>query len=220
MLTPESEFDPCPLCEAPRPRFRHQDRSRCYIECTQCGLIYVPRSAHLSRTLELERYRLHENDVDDAGYRRYLAPLAEAILGSTGPGARGLDFGCGPGPALARMLEAAGRQMTLYDPFFSPDEGAWSAEYDFIVASEVFEHLHHPRAELDRLFGVLRGGGVLGVMTCFVPQFEADFAKWHYLNDLTHVCFYGRAVFEHIASHWNAGVAFPAPNVVLLTKGG
>ena len=37
--------------------------------------------------------------------------------------ARGLDFGCGPGPALTLLMEEAGfAKMNLYDPFYFADE--------------------------------------------------------------------------------------------------
>ncbi|MBK9120030.1 MAG: methyltransferase domain-containing protein [Phycisphaerales bacterium] len=132
-------------------------------------MIYLPRNVRLSAADELTRYRLHRNDVHDPGYLRFLAPLADVVLRATTAAARGLDFGCGPGAAFGRMLEDAGRTVRSYDPLFAPDEQVWARTYDFIVASEVFEHLYHPRDELNRRFGVLRPGGVLGVMTSFVP---------------------------------------------------
>ncbi|HMQ17247.1 MAG TPA: class I SAM-dependent methyltransferase, partial [Phycisphaerae bacterium] len=140
------------------------------------------------------------------------------LLPATPQGAGGLDFGCGPGPALAAMLSEAGRSVTLYDPFYAPDESVWSRTYDFIAAAEVLEHLHCPRTELDRLFAVLRPGGVLGVMTAFAPATAAEFRKWHYVRDPTHVCFYSREVLEYIASDRQATVLFPSANVALLTR--
>jgi SAM-dependent methyltransferase len=208
----------CPLCGSTRIALRLRAASRSYLGCTRCTLIFVPPGERLSPEDELARYRLHRNDVYDPRYRQFLAPLAEAVLAVTAADTHGLDFGCGPGPALAHLLEAAGRRVTLYDPFFAPDERVWSRMYDFIVASEVFEYLHRPGFELDRLFGVLRPGGVLGIMTTFVPPREADFAAWHYLRDPTHVCFYSPTTFEHIAQHWNACAEFRAPNVVLLMR--
>ena len=59
--------------------------------------------------------------MNDAGYRRFLSKLADPLMARLAPGARGLDYGCGPGPALAAMLREAGHEVALYDPFFAPD---------------------------------------------------------------------------------------------------
>jgi len=44
----------------------------------------------------------------DPRYRRFLARLAEPLIAHLPKGARGLDFGCGPGPTLSLMLREAG----------------------------------------------------------------------------------------------------------------
>ena len=89
-----------------------------------------------------------------------LARLSEPLLERVSSGTVGLDFGSGPGPTLAVMLEEAGLKVRLFDPFYAPDETVWTERYAFIAASEVLEHLRDPAGELDRLFGVLNPGGV------------------------------------------------------------
>ncbi len=44
------------------------------------------------------------------------------------------------------------------------------------------------------------------------------FARWHYKNDLTHVCFWSRATFEWLAARWQADLAFIGNDVILLEK--
>ena len=66
-------------------------------------------------------------------------------------GAKGLDFGSGPGPALACMLRESGYEVALYDSFYEPDEAVLNDRYDFICATEVVEHLSRPGWELHRL---------------------------------------------------------------------
>jgi hypothetical protein len=211
---------PCPLCgdEAGRPY--HQDTVRAYLRCPRCELIFVPPQHHLDASAEKARYDQHNNHPDDPAYRAFLARLADPLMRVVPVGAEGLDFGCGPGPALARMLNESGRPTAVYDPFYAPDERVWLRRYDFVTATEVFEHLYRPAGELDRLLGVLRGAGVLGVMTSFAPAGSAAFAAWYYINDPTHVCFYSEAVFAHIAARWGAWIIHLEPNVVILRKEG
>ena len=115
------------------------------------------------------------------------------------------------------MFEEAGHPMRTYDPFFADHPDALRRRYDFITATEVVEHLHHPGREFDRLFGLLRPGGVLAVMTKRVIDRER-FATWHYKNDLTHVCFLADATFEWIARRRDAGLTFEGDDVAVIRK--
>ncbi|MEP6388616.1 MAG: class I SAM-dependent methyltransferase [Halioglobus sp.] len=193
------------------------DSRRDYLRCPQCLLVFVPVQYRLSRELEREEYDKHENAVDDPGYRQFLGRLFDPLVQRLPAGASGLDFGCGPGPALAHMLMESGFEVTLYDSFYHPDDSAMSGMYDFISATEVVEHLHKPGAELDRLWNILRQGGVLGVMTKLVID-EHAFAKWHYKNDPTHVCFFSRETWQWWARQHDADVAFEGSDVILLGK--
>lgn len=206
----------CPLCGTPDAELVHRD-IRHFLQCPECGLIFVPPGEHLDAASEKARYDLHRNDPGDPDYRRFLARLGDQMLARLPAGAEGLDFGCGPGPALAAMLTDAGHRMRVYDPFYAPDKGVWLQSYDFITSSEVFEHLYRPADELDRLFAALKSSGLLGVMTSFAPPMPG-FARWHYTNDPTHVCFYGRETFEFIARHWGATMEHLADNVAVLRK--
>jgi SAM-dependent methyltransferase len=207
----------CPLCDAPAPTPFHADRRRRYLRCAACELVFVPGDDYLSPSRERAEYDLHENAVDDPAYRRFLSRLGEPLMARLAPGAEGLDFGCGPGPALAAMLGEAGFRVSLYDPFYFPRPEALQRSYDFICATEVVEHLHRPGFELDRLWQCLRPGAVLGVMTKLVRDREA-FASWHYKNDPTHVCFFSRATWRWWAHRQGAGLSFIGADVILLER--
>lgn len=209
----------CPLCATAPPTRYHRDRTRAYWQCPCCALVFVPPTAHLDAPAEKAVYDLHENDPTDLGYRRFLARLTNPLLARLTQGDRGLDFGCGPGPALAGMLHEAGMTMRLYDPFYEPDNTVWQRRYDFITATEVVEHLYHPAHEWDRLFAALKPGGWLGVMTKRVRN-RAAFAKWHYITDPTHVCFYSEGTFRWIAERWRAELLLVGADVALLQKPG
>jgi SAM-dependent methyltransferase len=208
---------PCPLCAEGAPVLYHQGRARTYWRCGRCALVFVPPAAWPDAAAEKARYDRHRNDPADEGYRRFLSRLAGPILARVAPGAEGLDFGCGPGPALAAMLEARGLTVALYDPFYAPDASALARTYDFVTATEVLEHLHRPAETLDRLFGLLRPGGWLGVMTQPVRPPEA-FDAWHYARDPTHVCFYSRETFAYVGVRWRVEPEFVEEDVVLFRR--
>ena len=144
---------------------------------------------------------------------RLTLPLVERLSS----GAHGLDFGCGPGPALAHMLRETGFRMSLYDSFFVPDQAALNKGYDFICATEVVEHLHRPAQELDRLWSLLRPGGWMGVMTKLVLDSTA-FADWHYKNDPTHVCFFSEDAWRWWAQNHGANLEIIGADVILLRR--
>ncbi len=207
----------CPLCASAKMEPYHRDRNREYIECGNCGLVFVPPKYRLSPEEEKQRYDLHENEPDDSGYRKFLSRMVEPMAERVPEGSSGLDFGSGPGPALAAMFEEKGYPMTLYDPFYADDESVFSRQYDFITATEVVEHLHRPKEELDRLWTCLKEGGWLGIMTKQVKNKEA-FAGWHYIRDETHVAFFSEAVFRWLGSEWNTEPVFIGDDVILYHK--
>lgn len=207
----------CPLCRRPQAPLFFEDRRRRYHRCDRCRLVFVPPWQRLGPEAEKAEYDLHRNSPDDPGYRRFLGRLFEPMCRLLAPGASGLDFGSGPGPALSVMLEEVGYRMRIYDPIYAPDPSVFERSYDFITATEVAEHLHHPGHEFERLWACLRPGGVLGIMTKLVIDRDA-FSRWHYKNDPTHVCFFSREAFRWLAGKWGAALTFHGSDVILMEK--
>ena len=207
----------CPLCVGDRISFYFSDSRRSYLHCSHCDLVFVPPQWHLNPAAEKAQYDLHQNDVGDLRYRAFLLRLMRPLVHRLPPGAQGLDFGCGPGPALAQMLRESGFEVALYDPFFAPEEGKLEVNYDFICATEVVEHLHQPGRELDRLWSLLRPGGWLGIMTKLAHDHDA-FGRWHYKNDPTHVCFYSAATWHWWARQRPASLEIIGADVILLQR--
>ena len=207
----------CPLCRSEDLYSLFEDGKRTYLRCSYCALVFVPRGYWLSAEDEKAVYDLHENAPKDPGYRRFLSRLSTPLLKKLDSKQTGLDFGCGPGPALPALLEERGHQVDLYDPFYYNDASVFNRNYDFICATEVLEHLHSPDKEFAALFGMLNRGGWLGIMTKLVIDQHA-FSQWHYIRDMTHICFYSRNTFEYLAQCFNADLSFIANDVILLNK--
>lgn len=205
----------CPLCNAPEPALYHQDRRRDYYQCATCALVFVPAEQHLTAAAEKAEYDQHQNSPHDTGYRRFLGRLFAPLVAKLSPGARGLDFGSGPGPTLSVMFEEVGHTMSVYDMFYAFNEEVLDLQYDFITATEVVEHLSAPGVVFSQLIAKLTPGGYLGLMTKRVTTQEA-FSRWHYINDPTHVCFFSEATFFWIGQRWDMAVELPAADVVLL----
>ncbi|MCL4722136.1 MAG: methyltransferase domain-containing protein [Gammaproteobacteria bacterium] len=209
----------CPVCEAPacRPFLTVDDRP--YRRCDACLATWLDPVRWPAPDQERAQYRLHRNDPADPNYRLFLSRLATPLLARLAPGRHGLDYGSGPGPALAAMLQDAGHSVRLYDPCFAPDRAALADRYDFITCTEVIEHFHRPAAEFRALDALLRPGGWLALMTTFQTDDDA-FAGWHYRRDPTHVVFYREATLRHLAGLWGWRCDVPVANVALLQKGG
>lgn len=207
----------CPLCREADVSRISQDRLRDYYFCRTCHLVFVPSVQFLSAEDEKARYDLHQNSPDDQRYRQFLSRLFIPMQERLAPGSSGLDFGSGPGPTLSVMFEENGHSMAIYDYFYAMEPSVLEKQYDFITATEVLEHLQNPGMELDRLWTLLKPGGILGVMTQLVLDYEA-FARWHYKNDDTHICFFSRSTFEWLADQWQAELIFAGKDVILFYK--
>lgn len=212
-----SPTNPCPLCDALQSILFYEDKHRSYLRCEQCALIFVPPAYFLSAQAEKAEYDLHENSPLDAGYRRFLSRLFDPLNERVAPKSFGLDFGSGPGPTLSIMFEEVGHQVSIYDPFYANTPAVFNQTYDFITATEVVEHLHTPRRELDLLWSRLRSGGLLGIMTKLALD-QAAFATWHYKADRTHVCFFSHQTFAWVADWLGAELTFVGNDVILLRK--
>jgi len=208
---------PCPVCRSPSTRAFAQVDDRRYRRCDDCGARFLEPARFPSAAVERAHYLTHRNDPGDPGYRKFLAKLASPLLERLPRGSSGLDYGCGPGPALAAMLREAGHEVALYDPFFRPEPVVLQRTYDFVTCTEVAEHFHRPAEEFDRLDRLLRPGGWLAVMTSFQTD-DARFADWHYRRDPTHVVFYREETFRAIAARHGWDCEIPVKDVALMRK--
>ncbi|TFH05663.1 MAG: class I SAM-dependent methyltransferase [Spirochaetales bacterium] len=216
-MIPLAESAPaCPLCES-LSAFYHQDLRRTYYQCSHCALVFVLPGEFLTPLQERAEYELHRDAPGDQGYRKFLSRMSEQIDIRVPPESHGLDFGCGPGPALSVVFEELGHAMAIYDPFFAPDRSVLDRTYDFVTATEVAEHLKDIRADLTLMWRCVRPGGYLGIMTKRVIDLAA-FARWHYKDDRTHICFYSTRTFSWLAEQWGTRPEFEGVDVVVFRK--
>jgi len=213
----KSDAPNCPLCCSKRIEPFFEDKNRAYLRCFNCKLVFVPQRYWLSTKDEKALYDLHKNNAQDQGYRKFLSRFSTPLLTRLEPNQHGLDFGCGPGPVLAQLLEEQGHLVDLYDPFYYNDASIFNKTFDFICATEVVEHLRDPNKEFLALFGMLKPGGWLGIMTKLVVD-ESAFSQWHYIRDMTHICFYSQLTFEYLSQRFNAKLEFVGNDVIVFHK--
>ena len=204
---------PCPLCHHADTEFYFRDNQRAFVQCNQCDLVYVEPDFLPGPATERAEYDLHQNSFEDKGYKRFLDRLAAPLQRRLKPGARGLDFGCGPAPVLASMMTENGFPTEHYDPFYFSNLNLLNNVYDFVTCTEAIEHFHAPSREWKIMLSMLKPGGVLAIMTKRVVN-KQRFASWHYKNDKTHVSFFSEATFTWLADNYDLNLEIEGDDVV------
>ena len=118
--------------------------------------------------------------------------------------------------SVGRKLPA-GHGVALYDPTFAADTAPLAGTYDFVVATEVIEHLEKPADVFDKFDSLLRPGGLLALMTGFQGDDES-FSDWHYIRDPTHIVFFREETLRLIAEARGWACEIPAKDVALMRK--
>lgn len=188
----------CPLCLNSETSSYSEDKLRAYLICTSCQLVFVSRDHLISFEAEKERYEAHENNEQDPGYVNYLQSICDEIVPHLNPVSKGLDFGCGRTTILANLLKKSRHEMDSYDAYFLKNELIWDKSYDFIILSEVLEHLRGPRQEMRQLAGLLNPGGKIFIKTKFRPATSEQFDQWFYKRDSTHIQFFNLESMQYL----------------------
>lgn len=190
----------CPLCDGDTlVRLDATFKKRAFYLCKHCYLISSDRSSLPNVEEEKSRYMQHINTSEDQGYLSFLHQVIDPLLPFLRVGANGLDYGCGPSPVLAEILVKLGFGCKYYDPFFYPIDIVDT--FDFVTATECFEHFHQPKKDLNHLIEILGDEGILAVMTDTWTSLDV-LGVWHYIRDLTHVSFYHAHTMDWIANKY------------------
>ena len=207
----------CIVCKQNKASVFKSIKQKRYWKCSYCEAIFLDKEFYLSSNEEYKHYLTHNNDVNDPRYKKFLSNLMLPLIERIKLNSIGLDYGCGPGPALSIMLREKGYQMCNYDPFFHPKKSNLLKKYDFISCSETVEHFHNPFYEFTRFNELLNDGGIIGIMTNFHSE-QDIFENWYYIKDPTHVVFYNKKTFQIIAKIFDWDSDFLGNNLVFLKK--
>ncbi|VAV92040.1 hypothetical protein MNBD_ALPHA08-1242 [hydrothermal vent metagenome] len=206
--------EPCRLCHNNDTVGFAKTNNRDYLACDTCKLVFVSQPQLPDLETEWAEYRLHQNDPNDQRYRAHLAKLTTPLVKDLSKIAKGLDFGCGPGPTISVMLGEQGYDVANYDPAFYADKTLLQRQYDFISCTEVVEHFHNPARDFALLAGLLKPGGRLGIMTQLLND-EIDFKSWYYTREISHVAFYSVATMAWIGERFGWRVEVLGNDVIL-----
>ena len=210
----------CHICSNPTASFINEKTNITYYHCKACEYIFKSPECYQDLEMQKERYNLHENNVEDAGYVAYFQRFLDFTLPLVGKPKNALDFGCGRTSLLSSLLEKEGIACDYYDPIYHPDTLEDDKKYDLIVSTEVFEHLHQPREVFENLLEKLNSGGYLVIQTEFHANNEEAFKKWWYPQDSTHIVFFRSKTFQVLCEQYGCRfVKDNGKNMVLIQKG-
>lgn len=192
-------------------------RDRIYYSCVECKGILLHPSCFLPREAEKERYQLHQNDVTDSGYQKFVFPITQSILKEYSKHHKGLDFGSGTNSATSYVLKKNEYDVALYDPFFNKNTNTLAVQYDYIICCEVMEHFYNPAKEFQLLDSVLKPKGNLYCKTKLYNP-KIDFNSWWYKNDATHVFFYSSKTLMWIKNKFNFNFLSYSDDLIVFKK--
>lgn len=203
----------CTLCLTPL-----QDKiDEEYYDCPLCKALVKDISLYPDEENEKLRYLTHINDVNDTRYQNFTSPITNYILDNYSKDHQGLDFGCGTGPVITKMLRDFGYPVRQFDPYFANHPENLERTYDFIAACEVVEHFYNPRREFQKLLQLLNNNGSLVIMTLIYND-SKDFKTWYYRMDPTHVFIYRRETFDYILKEFRFSACIVENRLIVLKK--
>ncbi len=200
----------CKICGSSTREFIHNRTKTLYYHCPICDLIQRDEECFPSKEKELSIYKLHENSIDREDYVAYLKKFVDqALIPFIKEGADGLDYGSGPVPVLSQVLKRDYALKTdIYDYYFAPETIYHGKNYDFIVSTEVIEHLQDPLKSFHLFKEILVQGGILSLMTLFHPQSDGLFQEWWYTRDESHISFYTPKTIKYLARTFSFEIIF------------
>jgi SAM-dependent methyltransferase len=196
----DREYVACPLCAASEGAFWAEEAGWTAIQCSDCGTVYLNPRPKLDSISESSKSGMHRvvdgvqkrtGRFQTAKIRDFKQRLGEALPADEAEGLKSwLDVGCGFGElllAVRSMLPdctltcgvepnerkravACGNGLDVHGSM----QGITGSGFDAISMINVFSHLPDPRAEFDRIAGILNPGGLFLVATGNGPDIPVD----------------------------------------------
>src|SRR5690554_3859088 len=111
----------CKICGKQTISYKHPKFDMTFHECKYCEFIYKDESNYLSYDDELKAYNYHQNEDDNIGYVNFLTNFVDAAVIPYIKEGKALDFGSGPNPVLAKILQNKYHfDVDIYDLFYAP----------------------------------------------------------------------------------------------------
>jgi len=212
----------CPLCQMKAESSVQNQfmKDRKFFHCQRCDLIFLPCEKHISAEEEKTRYQTHQNNPQDLGYREFLMRFARPVLDFLEKENKSikdaLDYGSGAGSPLSSIFGESKIKVWEYDPYFKPNENLLQKKYDLVMATEVIEHFRNPALDFLKMKSLLKGQGILALMTQF-HQGPVHFFSWWYPKDFTHVSFYSEKTLRFWAGQQGMIVNYLKDPVVIFS---
>jgi len=188
------------------------------LNCVRCGLYYK------DNVLSQQELDLYYNNTDFQLWHPAVPfPTETAMMEILSENLKAnqtiLDFGCSDGRFLesfvdkaqcfgfdidTRALEIArGRGLTILS-----QEELSKREFDFIVLSDVFEHIARPTAFLKFLFSRLSNKGMLIICTGYADAKSCEFnlADYWYFKTVQHLTMLGERYITYIQNELGASI--------------
>jgi SAM-dependent methyltransferase len=205
----------CPLCgQSVSVSFKGIDNLHIN-RCDNCYLFFKNADIFISPDEEKHRYSHHNNTPEEPGYIKFLRQAIDPALSYLKKSWKGLDFGCGPNPVLAGIVTNEGYTCKWFDPYFFPVMP--SGQFNFVFATECFEHFFDPLKEIQTITDKLNPEGILTIMTLRWNE-ATNMKQWWYLRDPTHVVFYHSKTIEYICSQFGYSKLFDDGEKVVVLK--
>ena len=186
----------CKICKSTIQQDLVLKNARKFYLCEHCDFVFLADEFLLSKEQEKARYDQHQNLESNQIYMKILEGFYSYAVKAHYSSGDLLDFGSGPKPVFAELLQDKGIEPDIYDVFYAPNLP--QRQYDFVASIETFEHFNQPLNEIKMISELLKKRAYLAVMTEFRPSLEV-FKAWRYKDDTTHVSFYSPKTFEYIS---------------------
>ncbi len=187
--------------------------------CKACEFIFKDEEAIISDDKELKVYQQHNNTEENLGYVAMFQDFIDKTITPHRAQIKTvLDFGSGPNPVLAKILERNGFETDYYDKFFSPEKVYADKRYDLITSTEVLEHIGDIQEVMTLFSQQLNAGGYLALMTQFHPNEQEAYLNWWYRRDPTHIVFFRPKTFALLAEQHSFSLRYHDDKKLILLQ--